>query len=144
MQVTINRSDVIFSPDPKRIIARFFYLTDERSMDVILRVMTMSENEIDIFVNQVLRDFSKRHRNISQVFEKHYEKVRHLFDKLKLIEKWFIAEKLGQDFWKIPSEEYYKQNQAKYYETINLGVNFYELDYNECFGFLEMLPNCLK
>ena len=62
----------------------------------------------------------------------------------RLIEKWFIAEKLGQDFWKIPSEEYYKQNQAKYYETINLGVNFYELDYNKCFGFLEMLPNCLK
>ncbi len=62
----------------------------------------------------------------------------------RLIEKWFIADKLGQDYWKIPSEEYYKQNQAKYYETINLGVNFYELNYNKCIGFLEMLPNCLK
>lgn len=62
----------------------------------------------------------------------------------RLIEKWFIAEKLGLDFWKIPSEEYYKQNQAKYYETINLGVNFYELNYDKCIGFLEMLPNCLK
>ncbi|NQU54768.1 MAG: Fic family protein [Bacteroidetes bacterium] len=62
----------------------------------------------------------------------------------RLIEKWFIAEKLGIDFWKIPSEEYYKENQKYYYETINLGVNFYELDYNKCLGFLEMLPNCLK
>ena len=62
----------------------------------------------------------------------------------RLIEKWFVAEKLGHDFWKIPSEEYYKNNQAKYYETINLGVNFYELNYDKFIGFLEMLPNCLK
>lgn len=62
----------------------------------------------------------------------------------RLMEKWFITEKLGRNFWKISSEEYYKKNQARYYETINLGVNFYELDYNNCLGFLEMLPNCLK
>ena len=62
----------------------------------------------------------------------------------RLMEKWFITEKLGRDFWKISSEEYYKKNQARYYETINLGINFYELDYNKCLGFLEMLPNCLK
>ncbi|MCK5774833.1 MAG: Fic family protein [Bacteroidales bacterium] len=61
----------------------------------------------------------------------------------RLIEKWFIAEKLGQDYWRIPSEEYYKKNQAEYYKTINLGVNFYELNYDKCLGFLEMLPNCM-
>lgn len=62
----------------------------------------------------------------------------------RLLEKWFIAEKLGSKFWKIPSEEYYKTHQLRYYETINLGVNYYELDYNNCLGFLEMLPKCLK
>lgn len=62
----------------------------------------------------------------------------------RLIEKWFITEKLGHDFWEISSEEYYKVNQTRYYETINLGVNFYELNYDKCIGFLEMLPNCLK
>lgn len=62
----------------------------------------------------------------------------------RLIEKWFITEKLGRDFWKMSSEEYYKKNQTRYYETINLGVNYYELNYNNCLGFLEMLPNCLK
>jgi Fic family protein len=62
----------------------------------------------------------------------------------RLIEKWFVAEKLGRIFWKIPSEEYYKNNQARYYEAINLGVNFYELNYDKCLGFLEMLPNCLR
>jgi len=62
----------------------------------------------------------------------------------RLIEKWFVAEQLGRDFWKMPSEEFYKKNQAKYYETINLGVNFYELNYDKCVAFLEMLPNSLR
>ncbi len=62
----------------------------------------------------------------------------------RLIEKWFIAEKLGLDFWKIPAEEFYKKNQAKYYEAINLGVNFYELNYDKCIDFLGLLPNCMK
>lgn len=62
----------------------------------------------------------------------------------RLLEKWFIAEKLGKSFWKIPSEEYYKNHQQEYYETIHLGVNFYELNYDKCLPFTEMLPNCLK
>lgn len=61
----------------------------------------------------------------------------------RLIEKWFIAEKLGYKFWKIPSEENYKKNQAEYYATIGLGVNFYELNYDRCLGFLEMLPKSM-
>ncbi len=62
----------------------------------------------------------------------------------RLLEKWFVAEKLGRDFWKIPSEEYYKKNQARYYERIDLGANYYGLNYDKCIGFLEMPPNCLK
>ena len=61
----------------------------------------------------------------------------------RLIEKWFVAEKLGHVFWKIPSEEYYKNHLNEYYNTINLGVNFYELNYDKCIDFLKFLPNCL-
>jgi Fic family protein len=62
----------------------------------------------------------------------------------RLIEKWFIASHLGRNFWKIRSEEYYKNNQATYYKTINLGINYYALNYDNCLAFLELLPNCLK
>lgn len=62
----------------------------------------------------------------------------------RLLEKWFITEKLGRDFWRIPAEEYYKNHQVDYYERINLGVNFHELDYGKCLAFFEMLPNCLR
>lgn len=62
----------------------------------------------------------------------------------RLIEKWFITEKLGEKYWKIPTEEYYKTHQEEYYKTLDLGVNYYELNYDNCLGFLSMLPNCLK
>ncbi|TDG37071.1 Fic family protein [Pedobacter changchengzhani] len=62
----------------------------------------------------------------------------------RLLEKWFLSIKLGMDFWKIPSEKYYKDHQPEYYKNINLGVNFYELNYNKCLPFLIMLPNSLN
>ncbi len=61
----------------------------------------------------------------------------------RLIEKWFVAQKLGPMFWNLPSEKYYKDHQAEYYENINLGVNYYELNYDKCIPFLIMLPACL-
>lgn len=62
----------------------------------------------------------------------------------RLLEKWFLAQKLGKEFWKIPSEEYNKNRQTAYYQNIHLGVNFYELDYRNALPFLSMLPECLK
>lgn len=62
----------------------------------------------------------------------------------RLLEKWFLSEKLGSDFWKLSSESYYKEHRHTYYGNINLGVNYYELDYAKCIPFLLMLPECVK
>ena len=62
----------------------------------------------------------------------------------RLLEKWFIAEKLGEIYWNLPSEKYYKENQSEYYKNINLGINYYELNYDKCIPFLTMLPKCMK
>jgi Fic family protein len=62
----------------------------------------------------------------------------------RLLEKWFLAEKLGPDFWKISSEKYYKEHQTEYYSNINLGVNYYELNYDKCIPFLEMLARGME
>ncbi len=62
----------------------------------------------------------------------------------RLLKKWFLAQKLGKSFWNIASEKYYKEHLADYYHNINLGVNFYELDYSKCLPFLAMLPGSLK
>ena len=61
----------------------------------------------------------------------------------RLLEKWFLATHLGEQAWKIPSEEYYWKDRARYYESINLGPTFYDLAYNRCVPFLTMLPASL-
>ena len=62
----------------------------------------------------------------------------------RLLEKWFLSQKLDNLYWQIPSEKYYKEHQAEYYQHINLGINFYELNYEKCIPFLAMLPQSLK
>jgi len=62
----------------------------------------------------------------------------------RLLEKWFISQKPGAHFWKIPSEKYYKNHRDDYYENIDPGVNYDELDYDLCLPFLCLLPNCLR
>ena len=62
----------------------------------------------------------------------------------RLLEKWFLATLLGSNYWNLLSEKYYKENQVQYYNNINLGVNFYELDYSGCIPFLLMLPESFR
>lgn len=62
----------------------------------------------------------------------------------RLLEKWFLAQHTGEIVWKMSSEEYYWNNRPKYYENINLGVNYYELDYSKSLPFLLMLPKAMK
>ena len=42
----------------------------------------MSDTEVNTVLSQVLRAYSKRHRNISQIFEKHFKKISVLLDEL--------------------------------------------------------------
>ena len=62
----------------------------------------------------------------------------------RLLEKWFLSRFLGNDVWKFSSEQFYKEHRQEYYNNINLGVNYYELNYEKCLPFLEMLAKALK
>jgi Fic family protein len=45
----------------------------------------------------------------------------------RLLEKWFLAEKLGENAWSIQSEKYYAKNRSEYYQKIHIGHNYYTL-----------------
>jgi Fic family protein len=63
----------------------------------------------------------------------------------RLIEKWFLAEKLGEKAWFIQSEKYYYNNHQTYYNNIRrLGIEYEELDYSKSLPFLLMLPESLN
>lgn len=63
----------------------------------------------------------------------------------RLIEKWFLAEKLGEKSWLLQSEKYYYLKHSSYYSNIRrLGLEYDELDYSQAMDFLIMLPESLK
>ncbi len=79
MAITVNRKPVHFDPDPRRVIARFFLPGGpERGKKIIARIMALNEDDALQTLNQTLRDFSDRHRNITRIFMKHFNHVEHL------------------------------------------------------------------
>lgn len=63
----------------------------------------------------------------------------------RLIEKWFLAEKLGENAWFIQSEKYYYMQHQTYYKNIRLlGLEYPELIYSKALPFLLMLPNSVN
>lgn len=62
----------------------------------------------------------------------------------RLLEKWFIAQKLGTKAWFIQSEKnYYEQHQTYYNNIRRLGIEYEQLNYKEALTFLQMLPQAI-
>ncbi len=63
----------------------------------------------------------------------------------RLIEKWFLFEKLGEKASSIQLEKNYYQNLKEYYNNIKkLGLEYEELDYKKSLDFLLMTVSSLK
>lgn len=61
----------------------------------------------------------------------------------RLIEKWFLAEKLGAKAWFIQSEKFHYHHH--YYHNIRLlGLEYPDLDYAQALPFLLMLPKSVQ
>ncbi len=62
----------------------------------------------------------------------------------RLLEKWFVAQKLGAKAWFIQSEKsYYSQHQTYYTNIRHLGLEYNELNYSKAIPFLLMLPQSI-
>jgi Fic family protein len=62
----------------------------------------------------------------------------------RLLEKWFLAEKLGDRAWYIQSEKYYYKQLNTYYKNLaRLGMFYEGLEYEKSIPFLLMLPQSL-
>lgn len=62
----------------------------------------------------------------------------------RLMEKWFLAQKLGAKSWLIQSEKLYYAEHSNYYKNIRaLGLEYPELNYSNALNFLLMLPHSI-
>jgi Fic family protein len=63
----------------------------------------------------------------------------------RLLEKWFVAQKLGVKAWFIQSEKNYYDKHQTYYNNIrHSGPDYNELDYSQALPFLLMLPQSIS
>jgi len=84
MRLPIERMNVKVYPDSSRVIARFFFSNSERAKSLIQRVMELEEEHVYTIVMPLLQEFSKRHRNITRILERHCKKLDPLFDELNI------------------------------------------------------------
>ena len=84
MRLPIERKHVKVYPDSKRVIARFFFNGDERSKEVINRVMELSDEAVFAIISPLLQEYSKRHRNITKLLLRHCNKLKYLLDSMKI------------------------------------------------------------
>ncbi|MHA6250285.1 glycoside hydrolase family 130 protein [Pontibacter sp. CAU 1760] len=84
MRLSIERKNVKVYPDPKRVIARYFFNSEERARQVILHVMEMNSGEVFDTISPILQEYSKRHRNITKVLYRHCSRLKSIFLELNI------------------------------------------------------------
>jgi predicted GH43/DUF377 family glycosyl hydrolase len=79
MTLTVKRLPNKFFPDLTRVIARFFMPgAEDRAKNIIKTISDLSEQDVNSALNEVLADFSNRHRNISKIFETNFDNLKHV------------------------------------------------------------------
>ena len=87
MRLCVERKSLRINPDPKRVIARFFFIGKDRAKELIKRVMALDEHTVFGIVSPLLQEYSRRHRNITRVLDRNCTKLKPLFKELKIDHK---------------------------------------------------------
>lgn len=137
----------------KHRVHPIFVTTDDGRIEYIAALPHQVDDEMKSFYEDV-ESLLKKELDFQEVF--FYASLIHLvFVKIhpwndgngrtaRLLEKWFLSEKLGQKAWFLQSEKNYYQNHQLYYTNLRkLGLEYESLDYSQALSFLEMLPQSL-
>ncbi|WP_295673836.1 glycoside hydrolase family 130 protein [uncultured Mucilaginibacter sp.] len=84
MRLTVERKPIRINPDPKRVIARFFFIGNDRAKELIKRVMSLDDETVFGILSPLLQEYSKRHRNITRILTRNCDKLKPLFKELAI------------------------------------------------------------
>ncbi len=84
MRIPVVRKPIRFEPDFRRVIILFFESGFDRSISLINKLVDMSEEEAEQSLSAILREFSRRHRNITRKFAENYEKASKIAERGKI------------------------------------------------------------
>ncbi|MCK0125328.1 glycoside hydrolase family 130 protein [Gelidibacter sp. F2691] len=71
MELKIQRKQLKFVPDSKRVVTRFFNNGDDRTRQLILRIQEFSDAKVADELAKTLKEFKGRHRNLKKIFKTH-------------------------------------------------------------------------
>ncbi len=130
-----------------------YVATDDGRIEYVAATSSAVPKEMNKFYSD-LKILLSQDLSIEEVF--YYASIIHLvFVKIhpwndgngrnaRLIEKWFLAEKLGPKAWFLQSEKmYYLRHQIYYRNLRALGLEYEGLNYDKALPFLLMLPETL-
>jgi len=128
MSLTVKRNKFRFYPDPKRIISRFYRPSDDERVEMIIKnILNLSEKETYLVLDQILKNFSKRHRNISKILIKNYSEVKEIVKRLRANHKTISKKKkllIGAYF----TQEYSIESAAFFNPSIVLDPDQFNLE----------------
>lgn len=76
-KLSVKRIRKIFRPDPSRVIMRSHIPSGEgRIENIITRVLNLSDQKADKILQDIIEDFSGRHKNIWGALDKHYNRIQ--------------------------------------------------------------------
>lgn len=84
MRVPVTRKQIKFLPDSSRVVARYFMNGEAPTKDMLALVFAMSESEVHIALDQTLREFAYRHRNITHLFKNHYNNALSFIEQMQI------------------------------------------------------------
>ena len=74
----VERTHIILKPDPKRVIFRPFKpFREEQTINILSRVMSLTEDEVNDEIKEVVKSFDKRHYKIREYYLKRFNKISH-------------------------------------------------------------------
>ena len=132
---------------------KMYVATEDGKIEYVAALPQIVEREITLLFDDIATLLTEK-LTIEEVF--YYASMIHLvFVKIhpwndgngrsaRLLEKWFLAKKLGPKAWFIQSEKMYYQEHHNYYQNIRaLGLEYIKLKYENALAFLLMLPKVL-
>ena len=72
MIIPVTRSPLRIYPDVTRVVARFFFNSTKRTLDLVDHLLDLTEEQAWQELQQILRSFARRHRDVSNIFARHY------------------------------------------------------------------------
>ena len=74
----VKRTGIILKPSNSRVVIRPFEPTSENRFEkIIARVSSLSEQEVERLLEDVMREFRERHQRTREFFLHRFEQVRH-------------------------------------------------------------------